>query len=99
MIGLFLTAHAELWHIYIIRGSMRVVQQFAITASMAMLVPASFLSKAAGLNQTFYGIVSVAAVPLGALAVGLMPIGYALGIDVQRHSSVSCRWSYIPFPK
>ena len=47
MIALFLTAHAELWHIYIIvfiRGSMRVVQQPAAAASMAMLVPASFLS-------------------------------------------------------
>ena len=85
MIGLFLTAHAELWHIYIIvfiRGSMRVVQQPAAAASMAMLVPASFLSKAAGLNQAFWGIVAVAAAPLGALAIGLMPIGYALGIDV-----------------
>jgi len=85
MIALFLTAHAELGYIYIIvfiRSSMQVVQQPAAAASVAMLVPASFLSKAAGLNQTFYGIVTVAAAPLGALAISLMPIGYALGIDL-----------------
>ena len=47
MIVLFLTTHAEPWQIYIlvfIRSSMQVVQQPAAAASMAMLVPASFLS-------------------------------------------------------
>lgn len=47
-----------------------------------MLVPRKFLPRAAGLNQTLLGLMTVAAAPLGALAISVMPIGLALGIDV-----------------
>jgi DHA3 family macrolide efflux protein-like MFS transporter len=47
-----------------------------------MLVPSSFLPRAAGLNQTLLALMTVAAAPLGALAISVMPIGLALGIDV-----------------
>lgn len=85
LIALFLTGSVELWHLYammFIRSAMQAFQQPAATASTAMLVPASFLGRAAGLNQSLTGIMTVAAAPLGAVAISLMPIGYALAIDV-----------------
>lgn len=85
LIGLFLTDSVSLWHIYTmmaLRSAMQAFQQPAAAASTAMLVPAAFLSRAAGLNQTLFGIMTIGAAPLGALAISLMPIGWALGIDV-----------------
>lgn len=85
LIALFLTERVELWHVYtmmFVRSAMQAFQAPAAAASTAMLVPASFLPRAAGLNQTLQGIMTVAAAPLGALAIGVMPLGFALGIDV-----------------
>jgi DHA3 family macrolide efflux protein-like MFS transporter len=85
LIYLFASEQVALWHVYtmmFIRSAMQALQAPAAAASVAMLVPASFLPRAAGLNQTLYGIMTIAAAPLGALAISFMPIGYALGIDV-----------------
>lgn len=85
LILIFLTDRIELWHIYtmlFIRSAMQAFQAPAAEASTALLVPHSFLSRAAGLNQTLQGLMAVAAAPLGALAISMMPIGWALGIDV-----------------
>ena len=85
LITLFMTGNVQLWHIYtmmFIRSAMQAFQQPAAAASTAMLVPESFLTRAAGLNQTLAGVITVAAAPLGALAISVMPIGMALGIDV-----------------
>lgn len=85
LIVLFLTDSVQLWHLYtmmFVRSAMQAFQQPASAASAAMLVPKEFLPRAAGLNQTLVGIMTVAAAPLGALAISLMPIGYALAIDV-----------------
>ncbi|PWC34597.1 hypothetical protein TSO352_23005 [Azospirillum sp. TSO35-2] len=85
LIWLFLSHQIALWHVHAmlaVRGAMQAFQQPAATASTAMLVPHGFLPRAAGLNQTMAGIVAVAAAPLGALAISLMPIGWALSLDV-----------------
>lgn len=85
LIVLFLTGRVELWHANVmmfIRSAMQAFQSPAAAASTAMIVPNGFLSRAAGLNQTLQGIMTVAAAPLGALAISVMPIGLALGIDV-----------------
>ena len=85
LIALFATGRAELWHVYtmmFVRSAMQAFQAPAAAASTAMLVPASFLPRAAGLNQTLQGIMTVAAAPLGALAIGVLPLWAALGIDV-----------------
>lgn len=85
LIALFLTERVELWHVYtmmFVRSAMQAFQAPAAAASTAMLVPTSFLPRSAGLNQTLQGIMTVAAAPLGALAIGVMPLGFALGIDV-----------------
>jgi DHA3 family macrolide efflux protein-like MFS transporter len=85
LIALFLSARIELWHAYImmaVRSSMQAFQAPAAAASVAMLVPSHYLVRAAGLNQSMQSLTLVAAAPLGALALGLMPIGWALFIDV-----------------
>ncbi len=85
LIVLFLTDSVALWHLYTmmaIRSAMQAFQQPAAMASVSMLVPPAFLTRAAGLNQTLYGIMTVGAAPLGALAISVMPIGWALSIDV-----------------
>lgn len=85
LIVLFQLGRIELWHIYTmmcIRSAMQAFQAPADAASVAMLVPASFLPRAAGLTQTLFGIMMIAAAPLGALVISIMPIGMALSIDV-----------------
>lgn len=85
LIALFLTSRIELWHVYTmmaIRSAMQAFQSPAAAASVAMLVPYHFLPRAAGLNQTVQGLTLVASAPLGALAIGILPLGWALSIDV-----------------
>lgn len=85
LIALFLSGCVALWHVYVamfVRSAAAAFQMPASSASTAMLVPGHFLPRAAGLNQTLMGIVTVAAAPLGALAIAVMPIGSALWIDV-----------------
>ncbi len=85
LIVLFLNDSVELWHIYLmmfIRSAMQAFQGPAAAASTAMLVPLAFIPRAAGLNQSLIGLMLIAAAPLGALAIAIMPIGYALAIDV-----------------
>ncbi|MDM4769900.1 MFS transporter [Solimonas sp. SE-A11] len=85
LILLFLTDSIALWHVYammFVRSAMQAFQAPAAAASMAMLVPLSFLPRAAGLNQTLQALTVVAAAPLGALAISVMPMGWALSLDV-----------------
>jgi len=85
LIALFLTDTVNLVHVYVmmaIRSAMQAFQAPASAASVAMLVPPSFLTRAAGLNQSVQSMTVVAAAPLGAFALGVMPLGWALAIDV-----------------
>jgi DHA3 family macrolide efflux protein-like MFS transporter len=84
LVALFATNRAELWHVYglmFIRSAMQAFQQPAAAASTAMLVPAEWLPRVAGLNQTVLGIMSIASAPLGALALAFLPLQGALLID------------------
>lgn len=85
LIWLFLTERFELWHAYVmmaIRSAMQAFQEPAALASVPMLVPKRFLVRAAGMQQVLDSLTLIAAAPLGALAISLMPIGWALAIDV-----------------
>jgi DHA3 family macrolide efflux protein-like MFS transporter len=85
LIALFATNSIQIWHVYtlmFVRSSMQAFQQPAAGASTAMLVPPSWLPRVAGLNQTLAGIMSIAAAPLGALALSAFPLQGALMIDV-----------------
>jgi DHA3 family macrolide efflux protein-like MFS transporter len=82
---LFATERIELWHIYgllAIRSAMQAFQSPAAAASTSMLVPRDWLTRAAGLNQLVYGLMSVTAAPLAAVALAWLPLQWALLIDV-----------------
>ncbi|WP_448227497.1 MFS transporter [Pseudoxanthomonas mexicana] len=85
LIVLFSLDKAELWHVYslmFVRSAMQAFQAPAATASMAMLVPLDYLPRAAGLNQAMQSMTTVAAAPLGALAIGLLSYEHAFAIDI-----------------
>jgi len=85
LIWLFVSGQIALWHAYgmmAVRSAMQALQAPAASASVSMLVPSSFLTRAAGLNQAMQSMTLIVAAPLGAFAISVMPIGWALGIDV-----------------
>lgn len=85
LIALFANGAIQLWHIYalmFVRSSMQAFQSPAAAASTAMLVPTSWIGRVAGMNQAVHGLMTIAAAPLGALALAFLPIEDALMIDV-----------------
>lgn len=85
LIVLFATETVELWHAYLlmfIRATMQSFQQPAAAASTANLVPENWLTRVAGMNQSLQGVMTIAAAPLGAVALAFLPIQGALMIDV-----------------
>ncbi|MBX3019546.1 MAG: MFS transporter [Bdellovibrionaceae bacterium] len=85
LISLFAQDRVELWHVYTllaVRSSMQAFQGPASQASAVMLVPESFLTRAAGLNQIVLSLMTIAAAPIGAFAMSLLPFQGALMIDV-----------------
>ena len=85
LVALFANGMIQLWHIYTLmalRSAMQAFQMPAASASTAMLVPPEKLGQVAGYNQALQGIMTIAAAPLGALALAVMPMQGALLIDV-----------------
>jgi MFS transporter, DHA3 family, macrolide efflux protein len=85
LILLFSSGAIQLWHVYLlmfIRSSMQAFQSPAASSSTANLVPQAWLPRVAGLNQSLQGIMTIAAAPLGALALAFLPLQGALMIDV-----------------
>ena len=76
---------ARLTHVYAImaiRSAMQAFQMPASMASVAMLVPPEFIPRVTGMNQIIQGLTMIGAAPLGALVISVLPLKYALGIDV-----------------
>lgn len=83
--ALFITGQVQFWHLYsiaLIRSTLGVFHWTAMQASTSLMVPKDQLSRVAGLNQTLQGILNIVTPPLGALVVGLMPMGPIMFIDV-----------------
>lgn len=85
LVALFAADRIELWQIYtlmFIRATMQSFQMPATAASTANLVPAEWLNRVAGMNQSLLGVMTIASAPLGAVALAFLPIEGALMIDV-----------------
>lgn len=85
LVLLFLTGMLQTWHIYaamFLRAVGGAFQWPAMQASTSLMVPKEHLARLAGANQTLQGLLSIAAPPLGALLLGLMPIQWVLSIDL-----------------
>lgn len=81
---LFWTGSAQVSHVYAVllfRATAGTFQFPAMLASTSLMVPAEQYSRIAGLNQTLQGAMRIAAPPLGALLLSLLPMQAVLLID------------------
>ncbi len=79
------TGALSVWHLYAALLARSVGESFhwpSMQASTSLMVPREHLSRVAGLNQTLQGALGIAAPPLGALLLSLLPLHGILGIDV-----------------
>jgi DHA3 family macrolide efflux protein-like MFS transporter len=82
---LFWSGGIQIWHMYVllfVRSVAGTVQAMAMMASTSLMVPEENLSRVAGMNQSLNGAMSIAAPPLGALLMSILPIYSILFIDV-----------------
>ena len=82
---LFWLGSIQIWHLYVlllVRSTAGVIHFMSMMASTSLMVPEQQLSRVAGMNQTLNGVMNIAAPPLGALLMTVLPIYSILFIDV-----------------
>ncbi|MFW9804272.1 MAG: MFS transporter [Candidatus Thorarchaeota archaeon] len=82
---LFAQGSANVFHVYgimAIRSAVGVFQWPALQASVSLMVPDEHLSRINGLYQSLSGLAQIAAPPLGAMLLLIMPIQTILLIDI-----------------
>ena len=82
---MFISGATQPWHVYVIMLVRAVGGAFhwpAMQATTSLMVPKEHLSRIAGLNQAIYGGMNIAAPPLGALLLALLPMQGVMGIDI-----------------
>jgi len=75
----------EIWHIYLLMMMRSVGGSFhfpAMLASTSLMVPEDQLSRIQGLNQLLQGAMNIAAPPIGAVLVSLLPLHSVLALDL-----------------
>lgn len=85
LILLFANGAIQPWHVYILLFVRSLGSAFhwpAMQASTTLMVPEKHLSRLAGANQTLNGLVNIAAPPLGALLLSVLPVQSVLAIDI-----------------
>jgi len=83
--ALFALDAIAIWQVYalmLVRGVGAAFHWPAMQASTSLMVPEEHLARVAGLNQALQGAANIIAPPLGALLLGLLPMGGILAIDV-----------------
>ena len=73
---LFATGAVQIWHIYAVMAMRALGGAFhypAMAASTPLMVPNEQLTRINGLNQALQGVNSLAAPPIGALLLGILP--------------------------
>lgn len=82
---LYLTQLIQPWLVVLamfIRSLAGAFQQPAVQATTALIVPQEELSRVSGLNQMLSGLMQIAAPPLGALLMTLVPLEAIMAMDV-----------------
>ncbi len=85
LVYLFWSGSLAVWHIYAAMLARALGEAFhwpAMQASTSLMVPGEHLSRVAGINQTLQGALNIVAPPLGAIALGLLPLHGVMAIDV-----------------
>ena len=93
---LFASGTVQIWHVYAVMAVRALGGAFhfpAMAASTPLMVPREQLTRINGLNQALQGLNSLAAPPVGALLLGVLPTQGILLIDVGTAVSVviACR--------
>lgn len=79
------TGELQIWHIYLLMMARSIGGAFhfpAMTASTTLMVPEEHYSRIQGLNQLLQGVMNIAAPPLGALLVEILPLHGVLSVDI-----------------
>lgn len=82
---LFWTESVAVWHIYVAMLARALGGAFhwpSMQASTSLMVPKEHLPRVAGLNQMIQGLLGMAAPPVAAILLSLMPMHGIMGIDV-----------------
>ena len=82
---LFMSGQIQVWHVFgmmFVRAVAGAFQFPAVQSSTSLMVPEDQLSRVAGLNQALQGATMIATPPLGALLLGLLPLGWIMAVDV-----------------
>ncbi len=85
LVALFAVGAIRPWHVYLAALARGLGQTFhfpAMQAATPLLVPKEHLARVAGLNQGLQGAITVVAPPVGALALGLLPVPAVLAVDI-----------------
>jgi len=83
--GLFALGWVQVWHVFVIlfiRSCAGAFHWPAMQASTSLMIPKQHLSRIQGLNQMLYGALGIAAAPMGALVMDLIPLYSVVAIDV-----------------
>jgi MFS transporter, DHA3 family, macrolide efflux protein len=82
---LFFTGLVEIWHVFVLMFIRSMAGSFhwpAMQASTSLMVPKVHLARIQGMNQTLNGGMNIAAAPLGALLIELLPMQGVLAVDI-----------------
>jgi MFS transporter, DHA3 family, macrolide efflux protein len=82
---LFIGGQIQVWHVFVVMFVRAVAGAFqfpAVQSSTSLMVPEEQLARVAGLNQALQGVTGIATPPLGALLLGLLPLGWIMAMDV-----------------
>jgi MFS transporter, DHA3 family, macrolide efflux protein len=99
---LFATGTVQIWHIYAVMAIRSLGGAFhfpAMSASTPLMVPNEQLTRINGLNQALQGVNSLAAPPIGALLLSLLPTQGILLIDVGTALLAILPLLFLPVPK
>src|SRR3990172_1104546 len=102
LVLLFLSGTVQIWQIYVamfLRGLGGAFHWPAMQASTSLMVPKKHLSRLSGANQALQGLLTIAAPPLGALLLSVMPMQWVLSIDLGTAALAILPLLFISIPR
>ena len=102
LVVLFLTGSVQIWHIFtamFLRALGGAFHWPAMQASTSLMVPQEHLARLAGANQALNGMMTIAAPPLGALLLSVLPVHWVLAIDIGTAALAILPLLFIAIPR
>lgn len=102
LVLVFWLGQAQVWHVLVVMLVRALGGTFhfpAMQASTSLMVPEKHLSRVAGLNQALNGVLNIAAPPLGAFLMSLLPIYQVLAIDIVTAAIAVGTLAFIHIPQ